>query len=205
MGRKLIDLLAAIYLAAVLGAIYFNLETFIHLTTTFPLQMGFIKLALLATFGEFLKLRRKTGEWDFSDWVPKGVVWGFYGVWFAIVFPLMAAGTIAIIEKGLWPDFGWMFTAFSISLFMNVLALYAWPMMVSHEYFNTVIKQRKLISLSEFGEKLDKKFWFGFIPITVIVFWVPAHTITFMLPEEFRVLMAALLSIALGFILTMKK
>ena len=36
---------------------------------------------------------------------------------------------------------------------------------------------------------------------TIPLFWIPAHTITFMLPQEMRVLFAALLSIALGIIL----
>jgi len=36
---------------------------------------------------------------------------------------------------------------------------------------------------------------------TIPFFWIPAHTITFLLPPEFRVLFAALLGIALGLIL----
>jgi hypothetical protein len=36
---------------------------------------------------------------------------------------------------------------------------------------------------------------------TIPFFWIPAHTITFLLPAEFRVLFAALLGIALGLIL----
>jgi len=36
---------------------------------------------------------------------------------------------------------------------------------------------------------------------TIPFFWIPAHTITFLLPAEFRVLFAAVLGIALGLIL----
>ena len=36
---------------------------------------------------------------------------------------------------------------------------------------------------------------------TIPFFWYPAHTITFLLPEETRVLFAALLGVALGVIL----
>ena len=202
---RLIDLIALAYLFFVLGIIFSNLETFISLTIAYPLPMGFLKLAALATFGEFVKIRRTTGKWNFRDWHLKLIVWGFFGVWFAIVFPLFGAGINAIISKGLWPNLGSVFQAFSTSLWMNLLALYAWPMMLLHEYFNKVIENKKLFSLVEFGEKLDKKTWFGFIPLTIVLFWLPAHTITFLLPEEFRVLMAALLSIALGFLLTIKK
>jgi len=36
---------------------------------------------------------------------------------------------------------------------------------------------------------------------TVLFFWIPVHTITFLLPEAFRVLFAALLGAVLGRIL----
>ena len=36
---------------------------------------------------------------------------------------------------------------------------------------------------------------------TIPFFWVPAHTITFMLPPEYQIVMAAYLSVALGIIL----
>ena len=36
---------------------------------------------------------------------------------------------------------------------------------------------------------------------TIPLFWIPAHTITFLLPAEYRILVAALLGIVLGVIL----
>ena len=40
---------------------------------------------------------------------------------------------------------------------------------------------------------------------TIPIFWIPAHTITFLLPPEHRVLSAAFLSTALGGILAFAK
>jgi len=43
---------------------------------------------------------------------------------------------------------------------------------------------------------------------TIPFFWIPAHTITFLLPGEYRILFAAVLGIVLGVFLavaTMKK
>ncbi|MBK5251987.1 MAG: hypothetical protein JJE29_05070 [Peptostreptococcaceae bacterium] len=40
---------------------------------------------------------------------------------------------------------------------------------------------------------------------TIPFFWIPAHTLTFLLPGQYRVLAAAMLSIALGLILTLAK
>ncbi len=37
---------------------------------------------------------------------------------------------------------------------------------------------------------------------TIPLFWIPAHTITFLLPPDFQVLFAALLGIVLGVILS---
>ncbi|EQB89040.1 hypothetical protein M918_22160 [Clostridium sp. BL8] len=51
--------------------------------------------------------------------------------------------------------------------------------------------------------------WYGYIGFvvckTIPIFWIPAHTITFLLPSEYRVLTAALLSIVLGAILATSK
>jgi hypothetical protein len=40
---------------------------------------------------------------------------------------------------------------------------------------------------------------------TVPLFWIPAHTVTFLLPAEYQVMMAASLSVALGIILNLGK
>lgn len=37
---------------------------------------------------------------------------------------------------------------------------------------------------------------------TLPLWWIPVHTLTFLLPSEYRVLVAAYLSIVLGIILT---
>jgi hypothetical protein len=51
--------------------------------------------------------------------------------------------------------------------------------------------------------------WNGFVSFVVVktipFFWIPAHTITFLLPPEFRIIAAAFLSIALGIILSFAK
>jgi hypothetical protein len=46
-----------------------------------------------------------------------------------------------------------------------------------------------------------KRQWDFVFKKTIPLFWIPAHTLTFILPADFQVLFAALLSIALGLIL----
>ena len=51
--------------------------------------------------------------------------------------------------------------------------------------------------------------WYGFVSFTLFktvpLFWIPAHTITFLLPSSYQVIMAASLSVALGIFLSLKK
>ena len=85
---------------------------------------------------------------------------------------------------------------------MNMI--FAYPMMFSHEWFNQGIEKGKPVGGAEFFAAADANVWGSFIPKTILYFWIPAHTVTFLLPAEFRVLVGALLSMALGFILTIK-
>ena len=58
------------------------------------------------------------------------------------------------------------------------------------------------VLLDEVLDAADLKGFVTFVVCrTIPVFWIPAHTVTFMLPPEYRVLMAAMLSICLGAIL----
>jgi hypothetical protein len=56
-----------------------------------------------------------------------------------------------------------------------------------------------------FGYHLKNMNWdvmWGFVFLkTIPFFWIPAHTINFLLPPEYRILVAAILGIILGIIL----
>jgi hypothetical protein len=62
------------------------------------------------------------------------------------------------------------------------------------------------ISFSKAVSVID---WSGFIKFvvgkTIPLFWIPAHTITFLLPDTYKVIFAASLSIVLGLILSFAK
>ena len=58
------------------------------------------------------------------------------------------------------------------------------------------------IPMGEIMQNLNWRVQWGFVfKKTIPFFWFPAHTITFLLPGEMRVLFAALLGVALGVIL----
>ena len=62
------------------------------------------------------------------------------------------------------------------------------------------------INLDKALSYIDWKTFANFVVLkTIPFFWIPAHTVTFLLPSSYRVLVAALLSVALGVILSLKK
>lgn len=206
---KKTDMLGISYIVGVVILLLVFWNEFIWLTINYPIPMGFLKVAVLATYGECLKTRLKTGSWKISHFAQRLIVWGLFGIWFTWAFALFSAGVDwGLYATGLW----WKIlpAALSKSLWINIGGGYAYFMMLTHEYINKVIDKQGLLGAEEFGEKLDKKVWFpslrfSCIPMTILWFWLPAHTFTFMLPGHFRILSAAFLAVALGFILTIKK
>lgn len=181
---------------------------------------AFIKFALLATFGEALGLRIKEGVYNKPGFglLPRAVVWGFLGITIQAAFVIFASGTTVFLEYlgfentdkimngGLNGEK--VLLAFSISIAMNLI--YAPVMMTLHKITDTHIINNggtlsvflKKIRFAEIFQNINWNVQWHFVfKKTIPMFWIPAHTITFLLPPDFRVLFAALLGIALGLIL----
>lgn len=202
--------------AAALGAVLFILfypvthNIFVEFTSLHPYIGGFVKFAILATMGELLAIRITTGDWKKpSGVVYRGIIWGFLGMAIVLVFDIYAGGVTAAMDKGILPFNGNKF-AFALFVSTTMNLSFAPTMMGFHKITDTYIDLKylnnKKPSLSEVVGKVD---WKGFVSFTLVktipLFWIPAHTITFMLPGEYRVIVAALLSMALGLILSFAK
>ena len=189
-------------------------EIFITNTKHHPYIMGFIKVSILATMGELLALRIVTNEWKkTSGMLYRAVVWGLIGMTFVVIFDIFFSGVTGAVAKHLLPGNpdSKLLIAFLTSSFMNLA--FAPTFMAFHRVTDTFIdmgegKLSKIFSI-KLADVVGKIDWKGFISFvvckTIPFFWIPAHTITFMLPPEYRVLMAAFLSIALGGILAFAK
>lgn len=183
--------------------------------------MSFIKFAILATLGESIGLRIKTGNFNEKGFgiIPRAIVWGFLGLTIKLAFVIFATGTpnflayMGLEEAGsaMKGDFSStkLLIAFSISACMNVI--YAPVMMTLHKITDIHIINNKgtvagLFSKIEFANIFKAINWdvqWNFVfKKTIPFFWIPAHTITFLLPTDFQVLFAALLGILLGVILS---
>ncbi len=184
-------------------------QSFVALSTAYPYMMGFAKFVVLATMGELLALRISVGQWrrPAGLWM-RAVVWGVLGMAITLMFQVFSTGVVAAIGKGMLPG-GYsvtatFVTAFLISTVMNLA--FAPTFMALHRITDTYIDlaDGKLANLArvELKTVMSRIDWHGFVSFVVIrtlpLFWIPAHTVTFLLPPEFRVLMAAFLSIALG-------
>ena len=193
-------------------------EIFVRASKSHVYLMAFCKFAVLATMGELLATRLLNGHWNCpSGLMWRAVIWGLLGTLIALVFFLYATGVSGALQKGLLPSLGdeGLGAKFAFAFFTSALMnlLFAPTFMAFHRITDTYIDMGngKLTDIMrlKLSEVLDQIDWNGFIRIvvckTIPFFWIPAHTITFLLPPEHRVLAAAFLSIALGAILAISK
>ena len=189
---------------------------FAELTMAHPYLMGFVKFAVLETIVELCAIRILSGQWKAPvGLIYRTIVWGVLGMGIVLMFEIFSGGVTSAIAKGLLPTgsgFGQQFLkAVFISTIMNLS--FAPVFMAFHRFTDTCIDVACGEGVGFGGIKtaaiLARIDWQGFINFVVLktvpFFWIPAHTVTFLLPPEYRVLVAASLSIALGAILAYAK
>ena len=208
------DFVWGLLLAAIIAFLVIPVTNaiFTSATASYPFLMGFIKFAILATMGEFLAIRILKGSWTRPvGFVYKMIIWGIIGILVTYMFSLFNSGVIATVDKGLLPLgdglFAAIMTAFLTSAIMNLTfgPMFMAAHRISDNFIDGVcLKQKKKIS-----QIIAETNWAEFIRFvigkTIPFFWIPMHTISFLLPGEYRVLSAAFLSIALGGILAYAK
>lgn len=194
-----------------------------------PFIISFIKFAILSTLGEVIGLRIRKGVYNEPGFgiLPRALVWGFLGLGIKIAFIIFASGApnvlavigfefptsrpADILNQDFLTTFSWLqlLTAFTVSVTMNTF--FAPVFMTIHKItdihiienggslsgFFSPIQMGKIISTMNW-----KVQWEFVFKKTIPLFWYPAHTITFLLPAEYRILFAAVLGIVLGVFLS---
>ncbi|OKZ25238.1 MAG: hypothetical protein BHV77_03215 [Bacteroides sp. 43_108] len=181
---------------------------------------SFFKFAVLSTLGELLGLRISSGSYYRKGFgvMPRAFVWGIFGMAINMAFVIFSTGIPAFagylgVENpaGIMSgniSVGKVVLAFAVSVAMN--SIFAPVFMTLHKITDTHIlatggTMRGLFSPIPMGEILQNINWkvqWGFVfKKTIPLFWFPAHTVTFLLPEDMRVIFAALLGVVLGLIL----
>lgn len=177
---------------------------FLSFAHDYALLGGFIKFFLLASIGDFVGLRIKEKQWKIpKKMFFKAIVWGIIGVFIVMMFTIFPTGVIALQEKGILPFSGSVFFhAFFTSILMNII--FAPTMMFFHRISDSVLNGAGSISgaVKEINwDHFVHTVLFKMIPL----FWIPAHTITFLIPQEYQVILAAVLGIFLGLLLSIFK
>lgn len=196
-------------------------NTYIDFNVKHGMITSFIKFAVLASFGEMLALRVKENKYWKPGFglLPKFIIWGIIGLTIKFALIIFATGvpifveymginnTASILAGSL--SLKKIIIAFSISAAMNII--YAPIMMTMHKITDTHIGLHKgnvyslfrPIQIARILKEMDWHIMWGFVlKKTIPIFWIPAHTITFLLPPDYQVLFAAALSIMLGLILS---
>ena len=183
-------------------------QLFFGFTDTYPLIGGFIKFFIFASFGDCLSQRITAGNWRVKGLLYKAIVWGFIGIMIVWVFQIFTEGITHLQGIGLLPfKESLLMSALFISVFMNTI--FAPTMMLFHRITDATIEGKiedKTYQLKDTLHALDMSKFITFVIFkTIPLFWIPMHTITFLLDERYRVLFASLLGVALGLILGFAK
>lgn len=160
---------------------------------SYPLLSAMIQFAILGTLGEILSkwIIQKSFRYPFTLFLTfwKMLVWAVLGVAIKYAF-LGFTGFVEHLEAQKYlPTLGNFGKAFAISAFMNL----------QFGLFLVVVHRL----LDNLGERQMN--WTGIHKsmISLLWFWIPAHTVTFMQKPDLRIGLAAVWSLVLGLILGM--
>lgn len=169
------------------------IDAYVNFVLSNSLLSAAIQFAILGTLGEMLShlIIHKKIELPCKIWqlIAKILAWALLGVIIKYGFAGMKGFTRSLIESHLLPiqfatGIGW---AFAVSVLTNLF--FGPQMMAFHRLEDNLIEGK----LNFVG--ITKAWW------TLVWFWIPAHTITFALPLEYQIGLAALWGMVLGMIL----
>jgi hypothetical protein len=164
---------------------------YIELVTAQPIITAMIQFAVLGTLGDaishWIVERRIFSPYELKTLILKIIEWSVLAVMIKYAFIGFHGFVESLIENNYLPQLGGIGKSFAISTSMN---LQFGPLLViTHRLMDNLIVGKQN------WKNLDKGFY------SLLWFWIPAHTVTFILPKELQIGLAALWSLALGIIL----
>ncbi|PAT01975.1 hypothetical protein CI105_03710 [Candidatus Izimaplasma bacterium ZiA1] len=205
-----------VLLTTVLFVFIFSRDFFLDFNAVHPLIGAFTKFFFLASIGDFIANRFQNKKWIIpKNIIPKAFIWGLIGIMIVYMFKIYPVGVTNLMDLGFLPfkdndimiNGNGLFWAFSVSFVMNLT--FAPAMMIFHKFTDTYLNNYKLFEKTSFTHLSEITDWTSFFKLiilkTIPFFWIPAHTITFILPKEYQVIFAALLGIFLGLFLGLSK
>lgn len=169
------------------------MDAYLEFVRSAPILAALIQFAILGTAGEavarLLRQRRLVRVFGWREGLLKMAAWAVLGVVIKYGFVLMKGGTDALVAKEMLPAFcaDGVPHAFAVSVLTNLV--FGPVMMAIHRVEDNLIAHTRGFAGLENSLR------------TLVWFWIPAHTLTFSLPPDFQIGLAALWSLALGVIL----
>lgn len=169
------------------------LTAYVEWVKAMPIISAMIQFAILGTFGEVISkwVMNKNFKYpfDLAGTLWKMVVWAILAIGIKYAFKGFTGYVEYLESHAFLPALSKFGKAFAISAFMNM-----------QFGITLVLLHRALDNLP-----LKHKNWNNLHKgiFSLVWFWIPAHTVTFMLPELYRIGLAALWSLVLGLILGM--
>lgn len=196
----------AVVIGIILLIVFATTSVFLGFAEDYPLIASFAKFFFLASIGDIIGLKLQSNTWQIPHkFFAKALVWGIIGVVIYLMFQIYPQGVQFLQQEQILPwDGNEIATAFFISLIMNYT--FAPTMMAIHRISDTYLNAKAEGSIRTFRGTINTIDWGRFFHFTLLrsipLFWVPAHTITFLLPTEYRIIFAAVLGIVLGVLLS---
>lgn len=167
------------------------LSAYVQWVTAYPIISAMIQFAILGTLGEIVSkwIIRKSFKYPFSFALTlwKMIVWAILAVGIKYAFKGHTAMVAYLVEHQMLPPLDKFGTALAISVSLNTQ--FGLLLVIMHRVLDNLVEKHKN--------------WAGLHKsmLSLLWFWIPAHTLTFMLTDNYRIGLAALWSVALGLIL----
>lgn len=158
-----------------------------------PMFSAFVQFGILGTVGEHIpaciKKRGIASPYNVWQLFATALGWALLGLLIKFGFTAMKGAIDALVNHNFLPQAcsEGVARGIAVSVFTNLF--FGPQMMFIHRLEENLIMWRWNTA------GLTKAWW------TLIWFWIPAHSITFSLPADFQIGLAALWSIALGLIM----
>ena len=164
---------------------------YVSLVTQYPIPTAMVQFAVLGPLGDILSkwLIKKKVHFPFGVGILllKMAEWAFLAVCIKYAFVGFNGFVDGLIKHSLLPQLGGVGRAFAVSAFMNLQ--FGPFLVIAHRLLDNAIAGKRN------WDNLGKGF------LSLLWFWIPAHTVTFSLARPYQIGLAAVWSIVLGAIL----
>ena len=167
------------------------MEWYVELVIAHPILMAMAQFAILGTFGDIVSkwIISKKVFLPFSIGVLmlKMCEWAILAICIKYAFVGFNGFVDALVQHKMLPEMGKVVRAFALSSSMNLQ--FGPFLVIGHRLLDNLIAREK--NWANIDKGLMSLLWF----------WIPAHTITFILPKHYQIGLAAVWSVVLGIIL----